>query len=382
MAVSEHISSTSRHGTALVRCQDYDPANVRSAIRQALELAGHPEQFIKSGDRILLKPNMLSAKEPEKAVTTHPEVITAVGEIVLDCGGKVILGDSPAGQPKSLEKYWQKTGMAEAAKRLGIELVSFESGRTKSFSTLAGHVNISCIALEADGIINLPKLKTHTLTRMTGAVKNMFGTVPGFRKGHIHSLAPAALPFSRYIVAVYQHVKPDLNIMDAVIGMEGNGPSAGKPKHVGTILVSQDAFAIDNAAARIMNMNKSDLPIFQAAEEAGLWDGAEDNLFIGGELSDFTIDDFVQPDVSRIERLPKFVQKSLSRLVWIRPKAEPKLCTACELCVDNCPEKAMEMNHEIPRIDYDKCIKCGCCDEVCQDGAIYQEMSLLAKLLA
>jgi uncharacterized protein (DUF362 family)/Pyruvate/2-oxoacid:ferredoxin oxidoreductase delta subunit len=344
---------------------------------------GSPQKLIRPGDRVLIKPNMLSAKEPERAVTTHPEVIAAVGELVLDCGGKLIIGDSPAGAPKSLEKHWEKSGLGDVAHRLGIKPVTFEDAGLRSFKAPGGYISISRVALEADHIINLPKLKTHMLTGMSGAVKNMFGTVPGFRKSFLHSVAPEALPFSRLVLTVYQHVVPTLNVMDAVVGMEGNGPSSGKARHIGAMLISQDALSLDHLAAQIIGLEPSRLPIFQAAVEAGLWDFDREPVdVLGLDPSELGLNDFRPPDISKLERLPEFVRSGLKKVIWIRPKADAGICTACGLCVENCPEAAMELSNDVPRIDYKLCIKCGCCDEICEDNAIYQELSLLARLLA
>lgn len=383
MVLSEHIPAPSPSETALVRCGSYDPSEVRRAVRRGLDLLGSPERFIRPGDRILLKPNMLSAKEPERAVTTHPEVIAAVGEMVLDCRGKIILGDSPGGAAQNLGKYWEKTGFAEVARRLGVEPVSFEDAGIKSFPALGGFFGIARIALEVDGIINLPKLKTHLLTRMTGAVKNMFGTVPGYRKSYIHRLAPEALAFSRFVVAIYRQVVPSLTVMDAVVAMEGNGPSSGNPRHVGALLVSEDALGLDNLAAQLIGMEAAKLPIFHAAAEAGLWNwNSNDSTVLGEEPTEFCIPNFRQPDISRLERIPPFVYRSLKKLLWIRPRANPKLCTSCRICVENCPEQAIQLKNGVPKIDYSACIKCGCCDELCPDNAIYQEMSPLARLIS
>jgi uncharacterized protein (DUF362 family)/NAD-dependent dihydropyrimidine dehydrogenase PreA subunit len=348
-----------------------------------LDSLDNPEQFIRPGDRILLKPNLLSAKSPDRAVTTHPEIITAVGEMVLDCRGKVIIGDSPAGMAKNIRHFWEKTGIAAAASRLNAELVCFEDEGIRSFKAPDGYVSIADIALEADAVINLPKLKTHMLTRMTGAVKNMFGVVPGFRKSYLHSLAPEPLPFCRFVIAVYRQVIPALNIMDAVIAMEGNGPSSGKPTRIGAILVSQDALALDQVAARLIGENVRDLPMFQAAAEAGLWNPDENSLILlGDDLTELIPQDFKPPDASRLERIPSFIKNNLKRIFWIRPRADRNLCSSCGLCIENCPQQAMHFVKDVPKIDYNRCIKCSCCDEICPENAIYQQMSLLAKLIS
>ncbi|RJP81394.1 MAG: DUF362 domain-containing protein [Candidatus Zixiibacteriota bacterium] len=373
-----HLSAT-----ALVRCGAYDPADVRRALRRGLDLLGSPESLIRPGDRVLLKPNMLSAREPERAVTTHPEIITAIGEVVLDCRGKVVLGDSPGGAARHLERYWEKTGVELAARRLGVRPVSFEEAGIRSFPAPEGHISISRVALEADLIINLPKLKTHLLTRMTGAVKNMFGTVPGFRKGDIHSRAPSPLEFSRFVISIYRQVVPALTVMDAVTVMEGNGPSSGDPRHLGALLVSRDALTLDSYAARLIGMEPARLPMFQAAAETDLWSfDRPESPCLGDDLAELCLTDFRPPVVTRLERIPRFIHRGLRRMIWVRPKADPRRCTSCALCVQNCPENAMTFHRGVPRIDYKVCIKCGCCDELCSDRAIYQEMSILARLFS
>ncbi len=382
-AVSEEIAAAAANSVAVVKCADYDPRRVRNALRRGLDLLGDPQRFIKPGDRILLKPNMLSAKSPDRAVTTHPEIITAMGEIVLDCRGKVIIGDSPAGMAKNIEHHWEKTGIAAAAARLNAELVCFEDRGIRSYQAPDGYVSISETVLEADGIINLPKLKTHMLTRMTGAVKNMFGVVPGFRKSYLHSLAPEPLPFCRFVIAVYRRVIPALNVMDAVTAMEGNGPSSGKPVRMGAVILSRDALALDQVACRLIGENPRDLPMFRAAQEAGLWDpDADPPNLLGDNIEAMIPGNFQPPDASRLERIPPFIKNNLKRVFWIRPRADRKLCSSCGLCIENCPQQAMRFVKDVPKIDYDRCIKCSCCDEICPENAIYQQMSLLAKLIS
>jgi uncharacterized protein (DUF362 family)/Pyruvate/2-oxoacid:ferredoxin oxidoreductase delta subunit len=383
MSLAEPIPAVAARKTALVRCSSYNPLEVRRALRQSLDLLGSPETIIRPGDTVLLKPNLLTAKEPERAITTHPEIIAAVGEVVLDCRGKIVLGDSPGGQARDLPKYWDKTGIGKAASHLGIKPASFENAGIVSFPMPEGFVGISRLALEADLIINLPKLKTHQLTRLTGAVKNMFGVVPGFRKGEIHARAPLPLHFSQFVIAIYQCVIPALTVMDAVIAMEGNGPSSGHPRQVGALLVSQDALALDSLAARLVGMEEMRLPIFQAAVQAGLWDFDHNGLpVLGEDPLDLAVPDFKMPDVHRLDRLPPFLLQSLKKLIWVRPKADPVLCTACARCVQNCPQNAMEFKKSIPQIDYKACTKCGCCDELCPERAIYQQLSRMARFFA
>ncbi len=332
---------------------------------------------------MLLKPNLLSAREPEKAVTTHPEIIAAVAEIARDCRAKIILADSPGGAAKDLRAYWEKTGIRRVADRFGIELISLESAPVRTFEAPEGFIAISRLPFEVDHIINLPKLKTHQLTRMTGAVKNMFGVVPGFRKGELHARAPIPAHFARFVLSIFRRVIPSWNIMDAVVAMEGNGPSSGSPRHVGALMVSKDALALDCIAAKLIGMEPFRLPIFQAAIEAGIWrESGEEIIPLGDEPDDFVVPDFRQPVISRIERIPPLIHKSLKKLIWIRPRADGALCTTCGKCVQNCPVHAMMFRKGVPKINYELCIRCGCCDELCDDRAIFQEMSWLAKFFA
>ncbi|MCX6640044.1 MAG: DUF362 domain-containing protein [bacterium] len=383
MSLSEPIPALSNQTTALIRCRDYSAQSVKIALRRAFDAIGSPERFIRPGDRVLLKPNMLSAKEPERAVTTHPQIIEAMGEIVLDCRGKIVLGDSPAGAGRDLSYFWNKTGISAAAKRLGIEPTSFEDCGIKSIAAPGGFVCISRAALDVDSIINLPKLKTHLLTRMTGAVKNMFGCVPGYRKAGMHHQAPTPLSFSRLVISVYQQVIPALNVMDAVLAMEGNGPSSGSPRHLGAILVAEDALTVDSVAASLVTIDPKKLPIFQAAVERGLWSWDSDPIVVlGDKLDELRVTNFRVPDLSRLERIPGFVHKALQKVIWIKPRADQIACSSCSACVDNCPEQAMVMKNGIPKIDYKLCVKCGCCDEICPENAIQQEISLLARLIS
>lgn len=380
-AAAENLPGFRR--SSLVSCPQYHPETVRKALRRSLDLVGSFDQCIRPGDVVLLKPNLLSAREPEKAVTTHPEVIAAVAEVLLDCRSKIILADSPGGAAKALPAYWEKTGIRRVADRFGIELVSLENAPIRTFEAPEGFISISRLPLEVDHIINLPKLKTHQLTRMTGAVKNMFGVVPGCRKGELHARAPVPLHFSRFVLAIYRRVIPAWNIMDAVVAMEGNGPSSGSPRHIGALMVSTDALALDGVAAKLIGMETFRLPIFQAAVEAGIWrESGEEIIPLGDDPDDFVVPDFRQPMISRIERIPSVIHQSLKKLIWIRPRADGALCTTCGKCVQNCPVQAMTFKKGVPKINYERCIRCGCCDELCDDRAIYQEMSWLAKFFA
>jgi len=244
---------------AVERCPSYDPNSVREAVEKALSPLGGISAFVKSGDRVVLKPNLLAGKPAEKAVTTHPAVVEAVARMVLDCGGKAVIGDSPP--LPNARRIAKRCGIADVAQRLDIPVLHYRKPtrqcrhpqtRTAGVAT----PDIEKSLLEADVIINLPKLKAHQQMRLTCAVKNMYGCVIGRRKALWHfKLQRGQDSFATMLLAVYEKTAPELTIVDAVVGMEGLGPMNGTPKSVGLILAGQDAVAIDRVMVEVLNVD-------------------------------------------------------------------------------------------------------------------------------
>ncbi len=255
---------------SLIKCSSYQPEEVKAAVKRALDLLGGMSHFVQPGNKVLLKPNLLSAQPPEQAITTHPAVVEAVIELVKEAGGIPVLGDSPAGAIKSLDDFWSTTGMLEVCRRHDVELVSFERSGVYQKELNGKRYHIAKPVLDADVIINLPKLKTHSLTVMTGAVKNIYGVIPGLKKSMYHKQAPKPWEFSRLLVDIYALARPQLNIVDAIVGMEGFGPSAGRQRQLGMILAGSDGVAVDAWAAHLLGRKPLDIPTTKIAYRQNL----------------------------------------------------------------------------------------------------------------
>jgi uncharacterized protein (DUF362 family)/Pyruvate/2-oxoacid:ferredoxin oxidoreductase delta subunit len=362
-------------------CDDYTPASVERAVRLALADLGGMNRFVSEGQRVHVKPNLLSAKPPERAITTHPTVTAIVVKIAMENGAIVAIGDSPGGAVKGVARALEQTGTRQAAIDVGAEIANFETGgvvprkgRDRTFQVLR-HI------AEADAWISVPKLKTHVLTRMTGAVKNTFGVIPGLRKSEYHKEAPTQKEFSSLIVDLYSVAKPNLIVMDAVVAMEGDGPASGDPRYVGFIIASDDAVAIDAVCARIMGLKPDEVltTTFGAERGLGISDLSKIEV-VGCNLERAVVSDFVLPS-NRARFIPGPVAKLLAPLLWVKPAINRELCINCNMCVDSCPTEALHKAKPYPYFTYDDCIKCLCCHELCPERAVYLAKSWLASRL-
>lgn len=372
---------------AIVRCEDYSQNAVDSAVQTAIRLAGLEPEF-RSGASVLLKPNLLSARLPDDAVTTHPSIIRIAGRIAIESGCTVCVGDSPpfAGENESQYlRHCERCGVAEAARDLGIPLVRFEenvvkitcpSGRFyKSFE-------FARAVVDSDLIVNISKLKTHGLTGFSGAVKNIFGCVPGIRKGMFHVQAAEDLEvFGQMLVDLYAAIKPRINIMDAVVAMEGEGPNSGSPKHMGLILASNDAVALDAAACAIVGIEPVSIQTIRLAHEQGLGCGDISQIHIEGEsIESASVPDFKQSSGKNDwVRIPAPIRQLLRKQLIAVPVIGNRECIGCNDCARVCPVKAISVGRP-PKIDLDKCIRCYCCHEVCNSRAIHLRRGLLGRL--
>jgi uncharacterized protein (DUF362 family) len=370
-----------RSRVAIVSCDRYEPELLSSKVTEALNLLGGLGKYIRPGMKVLLKPNLLSAKAPERAITTHPELVAAVAREVRKLGGTVIIGDSPGGAKRGVKRVWENTGMLAMAEREGIELANFEAGGVVPFAIDGKKYYLAKPAVEADFIINLPKLKTHVLTLMTGAVKNMFGLIPGFRKGQYHKEAPKSSDFAQIIVDILSLRPPNLTIMDAILTMEGDGPSSGSPRWGNLILASADPVALDVAAAEIIGLKPERVPTTKIAAEAGLGAGWSELIeFVGEDLESIKIKDFKLTSNRHLEMIPKPLALLAGRYIWVRPAIDSGTCTKCNVCVTSCPTGALSNSDgEVPAFDYNKCINCWCCHELCPSKALFVDQSWLAK---
>lgn len=380
------MDARARSTVAVVRCGGYEIQEVRRAVREAVGLLGGMSQFVRERERVLLKPNLLSAKGPERAITTHPSVVEALAEIVSEAGGAPSIGDSPGGALRGVERVWRNTGMLELSERTGVPLVSFEaSGAVERSGELRSYM-IARPVLDADVIVNIPKMKTHVLTLYTGCVKNTFGAIPGFGKARVHNIAARPVPFSRHVVDVYSIVRPGLHVMDAVVAMEGNGPSGGRPREVGAILAGGDGVAVDAVAAAMMGCRERAVATTRIAAGRGLGVGERARIDVVGEdPASFDTKGFVLPETRGFNFIPGFLVRALRPWVWAYPEMSKEWgCRgeACGLCVASCPVRAIVMTDSGPVVDRRTCVECLCCHEVCPEQAVRVRLSWLARRLA
>ncbi len=366
---------------SMVSCADYAYPNVRSAVRACFDRIGGLERFVKKDQTVLIKPNLLSAKDPSRAITTHPSVVRVVTELVQELGATPILGDSPGGVDRGIKRVWENTKLSEVAGETGAKLVAFESSGVYPKTTPEGKTyHIAKPVVDADVVISLAKLKTHTLTLMTGAVKNMFGSIPGFRKAVYHKEAPKPKDFAKVIVDIFSLTKPHVTLVDAIVAMEGDGPSSGDPKYTGLLLAGTDAVALDMVTAKIMGFKDGEIDITVEAQKRGLGPKSFEQIEILGEkLTGLVVPRFALPSNRLIRMIPNFLIKLITPFVWVRPNILDGNCINCNICVENCPTKTIRAGERRPSFDYTDCINCMCCHELCPEKAVYLEKSRIAK---
>lgn len=375
---------------ALIPCPDYHPDAVSAAVKSGFNALGGVAGFTSPGETILLKPNLLAGDPPEKAVTVHPEVFRAVAREFQDAGARVTYGDSPArGKP---ERIARAAGIAAAAKDLGIPLADFLHGETRvlppPFADLA--VRLADGVLTADGYISISKMKTHALTRITGAVKNPYGIIPGLQKGELHLRYPDVHRFSELLAALLRLAPPRLHIMDGITAMEGNGPRGGKPRHMGVLLFSTDPVALDTVFCRLVALNPEHVPYLKIAERAGIGTMRADAIrILGADPETLSRSDFQVPRRPPARFLTStYMPRILRELFTPRPVIDASHCRNCGACVSQCPVEPRaldwpegEKSGGIPVYNYQSCIRCYCCQEICPEKAISVKVPLLGRIL-
>lgn len=363
---------------AIVRCESYDYETVYASVYRGISLLGGIAQFVKPGERILLKPNILAAAKPEEAVTTHPAVFSAVARALHEGGARVSYGDSP-GFGKSADVL-SRCGLTEEAEKLGLPLADFEKSRSVDYpeGVIAKRFDLALGALDCDGIVSLPKMKSHQLTRITGAVKNQFGCVQGLNKAAFHVRVPNQVNFSKMLVDLNKLLPMRLFVMDGVMAMEGNGPRGGTPVAMNCIIVSSDPVAIDATFCRMINLDPRFVPYLPHGAERGLGAcEAKDIEYVGDDLASFAnpgFDVVRKPVVSTAGK--RFVPAFIRNAFFPRPVIDPQKCVRCGVCVEACPVggKALSFRDgnrkNPPSYNYNACIRCYCCQEMCPYGAI------------
>ncbi len=360
----------------------YELSTLRQAVIKLLEPLGGLSAYISRGDRVLLKPNMLSAKEPDKAVTTHPALVRVVAELVREAGGIVLIGDSP-GIGRFL-RVADKCGIFEAARASGAALVEFSEAVELRGNGTFRSIRLARPYYEADKIINLPKLKTHEMMTMTCAVKNLFGAVVGAEKAGWHLKAGSSRQlFARLLLEIYQLKKPALNIVDAVNAMEGNGPGNGDPIKLGLLIAGANPVAVDVIAGRLAGIPADLLYIEREAVSMGLPGAlAEDIVLCGIPVDTIPETRFRLPTGLDVQfGLPPFLAKALKSHLTLYPAADREKCVLCGICRDACPPGAITIQNSALSVDNARCIRCWCCRELCPHDAMLIRRGMLLRAL-
>ena len=348
---------------SLVRCGSYGREEVYKAVRKSVGLIGGIRRFVKPGETVLVKPNMLSARPPEEAVTTHPEVVRAVIKLIREAEGAPRVGDSHGGSHHRMEEVYEKTGIGKVCDEEKVEKLVFEK-----FRKIDG-IPVALEALEADSVVSVPRFKTHSLTLLTAGVKNMFGIVPGLFKTRCHMEAPNPAAFAKLLAKVYSFRPPSLTVLDGVTAMEGEGPgSAGTPKKMDLIAASCDAASLDETLCRIMGVNPEEVPLLR--ETRKIFPARGEAEIEGEKWEAFHKEDFKLPGGTFLHRLPNAVLRPAALLLKTFPDVNPANCTRCGVCLKNCPAGAITEKKGGLVFNRHKCILCLCCLEFCPHNAI------------
>jgi len=365
---------------SVIKCRDYQPSLVLEATRKAIDLIGGISGFIRPKSRVLVKPNLLLAKEPESGIDTHPEVVRAVVKILKEINCTLYLGDSPSvfgNQIENVDEVYRRSGVKKICEEEGIELVKFDKKRWRGKFPLTAWLD------NCDYVVSIPKFKTHDLTILTGAIKNLFGLVSGTYKTELHKNYFERNDFAKILVDIYQEAKPALTVVDGIIAMEGDGPATGgKLRHLGLLLAGSDCVALDAIMALIMGLEPFDILSTKEASARGLGVAQVKSISILGEkLEDLMGGPFILPSTSMKKNLPRPIMEIAKKLIKYYPYVKQDKCIQCMACIKACPNKIISLKKNRIVIDYRKCISCFCCQEVCPEAAIKVKKSILAKII-
>lgn len=357
-------------------CTDYNVSTIMEKLNSGMELMGGWTSFVKPGMNVLLKVNLIGPKTSETASVTHSEFVRAITKTLKKMGCNVWIGDSSGGAIAGIAptaQSFEVSGLNKVALEEGAEIKNFDREGVKEWTISADYGDKLYLAkpvFDADVVINLPKLKTHTAGIYTGAIKNVFGFIPGLKKAEYHKLLPNPKNFGSMLADIHKNSKIALHIMDGITAMQGEGPTAGDIYDAKKILISTDPLALDAVAARMIGLNIKDIPILNAARERNIGQWRLENIEIRG--------DYTSPPELKNFKLPKrFSSKkkqNYGALIKVidflktRPKIKLSLCKQCNMCVESCPVKAIDKKTKV--INYSKCIECMCCHELCRYKAV------------
>ncbi|MDH7510019.1 MAG: DUF362 domain-containing protein [Methanolinea sp.] len=392
--MNEHWPAGKGIPVAVVACPDYMPKNVACALRRAFDLAGGLPALVPPGSRVLVKPNLLQAVPPERAVCTHPAVTGEVVRSLASQGCAVTVADSPGGgtryTERNMERLYRVCGYAYLPEETGCILNHDCSYREMTFpgGSVCTRFPLIYPYFQADSIVSVSKAKTHVLTLMTGATKNLFGLLPGLEKPLFHSRFPDPAIFSDMLLDLLLAVQPALHIVDAIVAMEGDGPMSGSPRPLGAIVASPSALAADIVLCRLMGIDPALVPYLARASARGLiaLDGSGIDIR-GDPVSTLSREEFRMPGTYAAGKsgfsipLAFRIVHRLGKVCQLRPVVDASRCSGCGKCTVACPSHAANLVHGRARIDRRQCIRCYCCHEMCEQGAIRLERGAVGALI-
>ncbi|MBE6623265.1 MAG: DUF362 domain-containing protein [Ruminococcaceae bacterium] len=371
------------------KCESYEYENVKNVIFEHLDMiiSDCYDEFDFTDKNVVLKPNLLAKRSPDAGITTNPVFVRSCAEYFIGKGAKVIICDSPGGvyNTSSINGIYSVCGMKDAADMTGAS-VNFDMGHTEMFNSegvMSKSFSIINPLAKADFIVNLCRLKTHSLCNMSAAVKNMYGSIPGLMKAEQHARFPDQKDFSRYLIDLCKTVKPCVSIIDAIIAMEGNGPAGGTLKKVGLVMSSSNPYVLDRVACHIMGFRKEEVLTVKNCIDMGLCPEDITEIKIVGENIESYVSNFKRPDSSAggvIKQLPNLFGGRLRKWLEPRPVIIKKKCIGCGECARCCPQETIDIVNKKAVINYDKCIKCYCCQELCPMKAVSIKQNLVMKL--
>ncbi len=345
---------------------DIQNNEISEIIKNVFDIFGVAEKV--KDKKVLVKPNLLGPYPPERGVTTDPRIISAIIKKLKRYSPKdIIVGDNSGSIHFDPLKIAKITGILDASGGC-YSNISKEVVEVKVESKFIEELFISKIVKEADYIINVPKFKTHSLTTITGAIKNMFGIIPGGKKAKLHTYAQSVKEFAELLVDIYQIRVPDLNIMDAIIGMEGMGPTNGKIRIINKVISSDNGISLDSVMATMMGLKPDTIELLQISKKRNLGKIDISNIIIDGELE--VISGFRTPNNGFLQRIRKKMIPHIFSFAVVKPIVNHNKCKICKKCIEVCPVFAMNLTNKFPEADRKKCISCFCCDEHCPYGAI------------
>ncbi|TJX13799.1 DUF362 domain-containing protein [Tissierella creatinini] len=369
----------------IIKCSDYEYDKVIKKVYEALIGLSSIKEM--EPRRVLVKTNLLKKNKPEDGVTTHPYVVEGVVRFLQDRGHSVIIGDSPGGPfiSSMLKIIYETSGIADVARRTGCDLNYDTDSIDVHFNEAMYLKNMKLVKAftEVDYVVSCGKLKTHTMMTYTGAVKNLFGVIPGVIKADYHLNLNDLTQFANVLIDICEYVKPVFSVLDGIDAMEGDGPSSGDIRKLGLILAGDSPYDLDYVATKITGL--LDAPTIIQSSKRDLLSKPEEIIYYGDDISDLDVPPFKRPKSTHVNfisgKIPKFVEEFILDSIRPYPMIRDDMCISCGICAKNCPAKVIDMDSGKPIINTKDCIRCFCCHELCPKKAVGIKRHPLHKIL-